>query len=124
MVVPRARSQELGDVITLGVIAALIGTVGPRINIWLWRVLAAEPGSAGTGPPQALTVGTRPVIGLDILQPQPGALLLTCGLLIGLGLFITSYHTLAKPPASQRMQSTDEAEPSTDHDAPQTHESD
>lgn len=124
MVVPRARSRELGDVITLGVIATLIGAFGPQVQIWLWRVFAAEPASAGTEPPQALTVGTRPAIGLDVLQPQPGALLLTCGLLIGLGLFITSYHTLAKPPVSQHTQGTDEAEPITDHDAPQTHESD
>lgn len=106
-------------------IATLIGIVGPHIDIWLWRVLAAAPTTGSSGPPQALTgAGTRPAIGLNVVQPQPGALLLTCGLLIGIGLFITSYHTLAKPPASQRMQSTDEAEPITDHDPPQTHESD
>lgn len=104
MVVPRARSQEIVDIVLLGVIATIISTVGNHV---IQQVVAAEQSDA-TAPVLAATASeTLPRSGLHLLQAHPvGGLLLGVSLLVALGLLATGYRTANNTPDTEHTNDT------------------
>lgn len=105
MVVPRARSQEIVDIILFGVIATIVSTVGNHV---IQQVLAAERGDA-TAPVLAATASeTLPRSGLSLLQAHPvGGLLLGVSLLVALGLLATGSRAANNTPDTEHTNETD-----------------
>lgn len=122
MVVPRARSQQIVDIILLGVIATILGIVGNQIAIR--QVVAAEQGvaTASTAHP-ASAYEVFHAMGLALLQAHPiGGVLLACGGLLTIGLFARSYRTTENPPAHESTSDTAFGEATPEYNAHHTND--